>query len=114
MLRAPYILAGIVIVLVLLLFATLRTTSTPLGGRDDLVVAATQECQQAIRESVADARFPFQPNVSDREAGQLRLTGSVDSGSGPASERRNYVCYMSVDVERGEYAADSVEVWKSH
>ena len=113
MLRLPYILAGMAVVVVLL-YATLRTTSTPLGQDSNQLAAATSECQRAIREVVADARFPFQPNADDSRSGQLRLTGSMDSGSGAESERRNYICYLSVDAGRGEYAADSVEVWKSH
>lgn len=113
MVRVYYALAGIVIV-VLLLQATLRTTSTPLGEDREDWLQATRECQRAIRESEVDARFPFEPNISDVEGNSVRLSGSMDSGSAPNIERRNYVCYLSADAEPGAYIADSVDVWKSH
>jgi hypothetical protein len=113
MVRVYYTLAGVVIVLVLLQ-TTLRTTSTPLGEDREDWLEATRQCQRAIRKSVADARFPFQPTIGDGEGNGVRLSGSMDSGSGPDIERRNYVCYLSANAEPGAYVTDSVDIWKSH
>jgi hypothetical protein len=113
MVRVYYALAGVGVVLVLLL-TTLRMTSTPLGDDRETWLEATRECQRAVRESVADARFPFEPNLSDVEDNTARLSGSMDSGSGSDIERRNYVCYMTAHAEAGAYLADSVSIWKSH
>jgi hypothetical protein len=115
MARNSYVLAGLAIgFAVVLLHATLRSTSTPLGQARKDHAAATRECQRALRESVADARFPFEANVTDLPSDQLQLTGSMDSGSGLEAERRNYVCFVSPHTASGGYVADSVEVWKSH
>ncbi|CAN5826982.1 hypothetical protein BH23GEM5_BH23GEM5_23580 [soil metagenome] len=114
MARRTYILAGLVICFVLVLvYATLSST-TPLGQTRGDHAAATRECQRAIRESAADARFPFAAKVKDLSGDRLQLSGSMDSGSGMEVERRNYECFLSPQSSTGAYIADSVEVWKSH
>lgn len=111
--RVYFTLAGFAIVLILLL-TTLRTTTTPLGEDREYWLKAKRECERVIRESVADARFPFEPNLTDVQETSFRLLGTIDSGVGPDIERRNYVCYLSVHAEPGTYVADSVNIWKSH
>lgn len=114
MARHTLILAGLAIFFVIVLvYATLSSTTPLRQAREDHAVA-TRACQRAIRETVADARFPFAANVKDLAAGQLQLSGSMDSGSGMEVERRNYQCFLSPHSGTGAYIADSVEVWKSH
>lgn len=115
MARVLYALAGVAIVL-LLLQATLQTTSTPLGDDRQDWTEATSECHRSLRDSIADARFPFPPSIDQTpgsDAG-VELSGTMDSGSGPNIERQNYVCYLSSDAEPGPYVTDSVYIWKSH
>ncbi len=114
MARHTLILAGLAICfVVVLVYATLSSTAPLRQAREDHA-AATRACQRAIRESVADARFPFAANVKDLSGGQLQLSGSMDSGSGMEVERRNYECFLSPHFSTGAYIPDSVEVWKSH
>lgn len=115
MARSSYVWMAVATCFVLvLLYATLRSTPTPLGQSSDDRLAAVRECQSAVREDVADARFPTSPNVTDLGEGRLLLSGSVDSGSETQTVRRNYECYLSPDSSAGAYEADSVEVWQSH
>ena len=108
-----WLLAGLAICFVaVLVYATLSTT--PGGWPREDHAAATRACQRAIRESVADARFPFAANVKEFGGDQLHLSGSMDSGSDREVERRNYACFLSLDSSTGAYIADSVELWKSH
>lgn len=114
MARQTPILAGLAICFVLVLaYATLSFTDPLVRPREDHA-AAVRECQDAIRDSVADARFPFAANVEELSGDQLRLSGSMDSGSGIGVERHNYVCFLSSHSTSEAYNADSVEVWKSH
>ena len=113
MARTAYVWAGFALCFVaVLVYATLCTT--PGGQSREDHAAATRACQRAIRESVADARFPFAANVKDLGGDQLHLSGSMDSGSGLEVERRNYECLLSPQASTGAYTADSVKVWKSH
>ena len=114
MARSTFVWAGLAICFVaVLVYATF--SSTTVGGRSsEDHAAATRACQRAIRESVADARFPFAANVKDFSGDQLHLSGSLDSGRGLEVERRNYKCFMSLHSSTGAYIPDSVEVWKSH
>jgi hypothetical protein len=109
------LLAGLAICfLLVLLYATLGSTPTPFGQAREDHIAATRECQRAIRASVGDARFPFAATVNELHGGGLHLSGSMDSGSGLEAERRNYECFLSTHVSAGAYVADSVAIWKSH
>jgi len=76
--------------------------------------AASRECQDAVHEVVADARFPFDPNVSESPDGGLLLSGSVDTGDGITAARHNYECFLGASSITGAYDADSVNVWRSH
>ena len=114
MARTAYLWAGLAICFVaVLVYATFSSTTPGARSREDHAAAA-RACQRAIRESVADARFPFAANVKEFGGDQLHLSGSMDSGSGMEVERRNYACFLSLDSSTGAYIADSVEVWKSH
>jgi hypothetical protein len=113
--RTPYILAGLALAFVaLLLYTPLRSTSAADGPGEEQLAAATRECRRAVRASIADARFPFAANVRSGEDGHLELSGSVDAGRGQEAERRNYACFLSPHTPSGGYAADSVQLWKSH
>lgn len=114
--RRKRYLAGAAVIgfMLVLLYMTLRFTSTPLGDDRDEHAAATRACHRAIKESLAGARFPFAANVTDLQGGQVQLSGSVDSGSGLQAERRNYSCFLTYHSSAGEYVADSIDVWKSH
>lgn len=113
--RTPYILVGLALAFVaVLLYTTLRSASAVDGPGEAQLAAATRECRRAVRVSLADARFPFAANVRSGEDGRLELSGSVDSGRGHEAERRNYACFLSPSAPSGGYAADSVQLWKSH
>ena len=99
--------------LVLLLLATLRSTSTPLELASEDRASAERSCHRAVRARIADARFPHAANVESRAGGALYLSGSVDGGVGGEAVRRNYECVLRRDGA-GSYAADSVRVWQSH
>lgn len=99
--------------ILLLLFVSLRSTSTPLGLAADDRAAAQRTCHGAVRARVADARFPHDASVEARDRGRLRLFGSVDAGSDSEAVRRNYECVLYRDGAGG-FAADSVRVWQSH
>ena len=114
MARTTYMWAGLAIGFVaVLVYATFSSTASGTRSREDHA-AATRACQHAIRESVADARFPFAPNVKEFDGDQLHLSGSIDSGSGMEVERRNYECFLSPQASTAAYIADSAKVWKSH
>ena len=98
----------------ILLYATLRTTSAPLGADREAGLAAQRECQRAIRATLADARFPFDATSTALADGAVRLSGSVDSGEPSDAQRRNYDCFMRLDAPAGTFVADSVHVWQSH
>lgn len=103
---------GTAFVLVLL-FVSLRSTSTPLDLPPGDRAAAQRTCQDAVRGRLPDARFPHAASVEAREGGSLRLFGSVDAGSASQAVRRNYECLLRrAGPER--FAADSVRVWQSH
>ena len=115
MVRRSHGFAGLGIGFVLvLLFVTLKSTPAPLREGRGALAEATRECQRSIQESVSDARFPFEPTMSDLQGDGILLSGTIDSGSGLQAERRNYSCYLSVRAESGSYVADSLEIWKSH
>lgn len=115
MARRSYALAGIVTAFVfILLYATFRFTPAPLPLSPEDRLAATRECQRAIGEEIADARFPFEATAQDLGSGGLQLSGSVDSGSRSQSVRRNFDCYLHVNPSTGGYVADSTLVWQSH
>ena len=99
--------------LVLLLLATLRSTSTPLELASEDRAAAERSCHSAVRDRVANPRFPHAANVEARTGGVLLLSGSVDGGDPAQAVRRNYECVLRRDGA-GSYAADSVRVWQSH
>jgi hypothetical protein len=98
----------------LLLYATFRSTPVDQGPDAEDRGMATDLCQHTVRERLAGARFPFSPNVKDLGGGRLQLSGSVDSGDGAQAERRNYECFVTRSSSTGAYVADSVEVWQSH
>jgi hypothetical protein len=107
--------AGLAIGFVLVLvYVTIESTPFPRGEARAAHIVATRECQRAVRESVADARFPFGANVKKLHDGRLQLSGSMDSGNGMEAERRNYECLMSPHLGSDGYVADSVAIWKSH
>ena len=97
----------------ILLFVTLRSTSTPLTSTPEDRSSARDACQRAVRTRVSDARFPHDANVQARDAGRLHLSGSVDGGNGGQAVRRNYECVLHRDGA-GAFVADSVRVWQSH
>jgi hypothetical protein len=99
--------------ILLLLFVSLRSTSTPLDLAADDRAAAQRTCQGAVRARVAGARFPHAAGVEARERVRLRLSGSVDAGSASEVVRRNYECVLDRDGSGG-WAVDSVRVWQSH
>jgi hypothetical protein len=113
--RRIYLGAAVAVGFVLvLLYATFRYTPTPLGQSSELRLAAARECQRAVREGVPDARFPIGASVKGLDGGRLQLSGSVDSGRGSQTTRRNYDCFLSFSPSTGEFVTDSVEVWQSH
>ena len=114
MARTTHVWAGLAICFgAVLMVATFSSTTPGARSREDHA-AATGACQRAIRESFADARFPFAAHVKDPGGDQLHLSGSMDSGAGIEVERRNYDCFVRPHASTGAYIADSVEVWKSH
>lgn len=96
-----------------LLFVSLQSTSTPLDLAPGDRAAAQRSCQGAVRARLPDARFPHDAGVEARDRGRLRLFGSVDAGSASQAVRRNYECLLHRDGSGG-FAADSVRVWQSH
>ena len=114
MTRRSYAIAGgVTAFLLLLLYTTLRSTSTPLQQASESRAAAQDVCRNSVRTRISEARFPFDANVEDRGAGQLRLSGSVDVGSTNQPVRQNYECLVRRD-DSGAYVTDSVQVWQSH
>ncbi len=103
---------GTAFVLVLL-FVSLQSTSTPLDLAAGDRAAAQRSCQGAVRGRLPDARFPHAASVEARDRGSLRLFGSVDAGSASLAVRRNYECVLLPDGAGG-FVADSVRVWQSH
>ena len=99
--------------LLVLLLATLRSTSTPLELAPADRSSAQLACQASVRARLPDARFPHDANIETRGTGHLHLSGSVDAGSPAQSVRRNYECLLRRD-RSGDYVADSVLVWQSH
>ena len=96
-----------------MLRTTLRTTDTPLRLASEERAGAQGVCQSSVRTKLPDARFPFQANIEDRGAGQLRMSGSVDGGVVDQPVRQNYECFVRKD-RNGRYVTDSVHVWQSH
>lgn len=103
---------GTAFVLVLL-FVSLQSTSTPLDLAAADRAAAQRACHAAVRARLPDARFPHSAGVEARDRGGLRLFGTVDAGSASQAVRRNYECLLHPDGS-GAFAADSVRVWQSH
>lgn len=97
----------------LLLFVSLQSTSTPLDLAAGDRAAAQRTCQGAVRARLPDARFPHDAGVEARDGGVLRLFGSVDAGNASQAVRRNYECVLGRDGSGG-FTADSVRVWQSH
>ena len=97
----------------ILLFATFRSTSTPLRQSAADREVAQNLCRRSVRGQVPDARFPFDANVEQQPTGELRLSGSVDLGPEAEPIRRNYECVLRLDPS-GAYVTDSVVVWQSH
>ncbi len=111
----PYLLAiAAACFTLVLLYATLRSAASPPDLSPEVRRAAVLECEEAVREDIADARFPFDPDMSEAPGGGLLLSGSVDFGSGITATRRNYECFLRESPATGAYRADSVEVWQSH
>src|SRR5215218_3027402 len=80
--------------LLVLLFVTLRSTSTPLELTAENRASAQRICQAEVRPRMADARFPHDANIEARGTGDLYLSGSVDGGSPTQAVRRNYECLL--------------------
>ena len=106
-------LAGLGLFLVVLLYATLRSTSTPLDQAAEDRALAQDACRAGVRAKAPDARFPFDPSVEQQGPGRLRLSGSVDLGLEDQPIRRNYECMLRLNPS-GTYTTDSVLVWQSH
>ena len=110
-LRWAGLVAGFVL---LLLFLTLISTpAPPPSGVEHDARGAARACEDAVRERVTGARFPFGANVTYLGDARYRLQGTVESPIGGETVRRNYECtvrYAGPDA----YRADSVRVWQSH
>ena len=104
--------AGISFLLVLL-FVTLQSTSTPLELSTEARASAQRACQSAVRARLPGARFPFDAGIEAREGDRLHLSGSVDAGGPAQAVRRNYECLLR-RLDSGAFATDSVVVWQSH
>lgn len=104
---------GLGLFLAVLLFTTLRSTSSPLDQAAEDREVVQDVCRTAVRTRAPDARFPFDANVEQQAPGRLRLSGSVDVGPRTQAVRRNYECILQRSPS-GAYAADSVVVWQSH
>lgn len=112
--RTSYVVASMGLAFVLLLlYATIRSTDTPLGQPSGDREAAELACRASVRSLVPQARFPFSANIARRADGRLSLSGSVDAGTKGQMVRRNYECLLHQDPS-GAYVADSVVVWQSH
>ncbi|CAN5714546.1 hypothetical protein BH23GEM6_BH23GEM6_24410 [soil metagenome] len=98
----------------ILIHSTLGSTSTSRGHLREVDSAAASECRRAVREVVADGRFPFAANIEDLGEGRLQLSGTVDAGVGAESVRRNFECFLSHRSSSEEFRTDSVNVWQSH
>lgn len=115
MTRRPYLVALAAAAFVVgLVYVTLRSASDPADLSREDRAAVLRTCQEAIREEIPDARFPFEPAVTAAPDGGVRLAGSVDSGDGITATRRNYECQVSTGSSSGGFRADSVRVWQSH
>jgi hypothetical protein len=108
-----YAFAGVGVFVLLLLYLSIRSTPTPLDQSPDDREAAQRACQTSVLEEVPDGRFPFDANIEDQGEGRLRLSGSIDFGSGAQASRQNYECFLQRGPS-GAYTADSVTVWRSH
>ena len=112
--RTSYVVASTGLVFVLLvLYATIRSTDTPLDLPAEDREAAEHVCRTSVKSRVPQARFPFSANVESHEDGRLFLSGSVDAETEAQTVRRNYECLLHQDPS-GAYVADSVVVWQSH
>ena len=87
--------------------------SAPPAPAERSGAAAERACERAVRDSVAEARFPIAANAADLGGGRYRLDGVVDAGAADQTVRRNYECVIRRDAA-GAYVADSVRVWQSH
>ena len=99
--------------LLVLLFATFRSTSTPLQLAPEARESARRACYASVVARLPGARFPHDPSMETRPTGQLFLSGSVDAGGPSQSVRRNYECVLRRDPS-GAFVAESVSVWQSH
>lgn len=112
--RTSYVVAALGFAFVLLLlYATLRSTDTPLEQPPEDRKAAELACRTSVRTRVPHARFPLSASVERHGDGRLFLSGSVDAGTDGQIVRRNYECLLHQDSS-GAYVADSVFVWQSH
>jgi len=93
--------------LLLLIYVTWTSAPAPAPRAADLV------CQRAVREQVANARFPFAARASDVGEGQIVLSGIVDAARAGETIRRNYTCWVR-RVSPGDLLVDSLHVWQSH
>lgn len=109
----PLVIAAACFAIVVIHTALRSATNPPDLSPEDRHVAV-RECEDAVQGDIPDARFPFDPDVSEVAGGGLLLSGSVDSGSGITATRRNYECFLRKSSASGAYRADSVEVWQSH
>jgi hypothetical protein len=106
----PFIaVTGFAIFVLVLLFATLRSTGTPLEQSAADREVAQHTCQTLVRAQFTEARFPFAANTEVQGEDHLRVSGNVDSGA----TRWNYECLLR-RTESGTYVSDSVVVWQSH
>ncbi|MBW3628029.1 MAG: hypothetical protein KY464_01915 [Gemmatimonadetes bacterium] len=87
--------------------------SAPRAPSEQSGARAERACEQAVRDSVAAARFPIAANAADLGGGRYRLDGVVDAGASDQTVRQNYECLIRRDAA-GAYVADSVRVWQSH
>lgn len=94
-----------------LLYLTIRTSGSLDVSPEDRA-AAEVACQDAVRTTQPDARFPFDADVETQATSRIRLSGSVDVGPEDAPVRRNYECLMV--AEGTTFTVDSVLVWQSH
>lgn len=111
--RSFLIVIGLGVFVLVLLYITVRSTSTPLTLSSEDRKAAQSVCHTSVRDRLPDARFPFDPNFEDQGSGRLRLSGSVDSGPDGQPVRRNYECLVA-NHQSGAYVADSVAIYQTH
>lgn len=103
--------AGLFLLILTWVMLDTRPPSPPADAEHSSTAAAAA-CLRSVRDSVADAHFPFPANVVYAGDALYRLSGTVESDRNGEPVRQNYACVIRYEAAR--YRADTVTIWQSH